>query len=73
MNDVVCLGSKHSLYVVLAITHDKSISISSLSRRRHLLDLETLHHRDGEELARLILVVEDYTDRSQYDTGDRNK
>lgn len=39
MNDVVGLGGKHALYVVLTVTHDKTVSVTCLGRRCHLLYL----------------------------------
>lgn len=59
MNDVVGLGGEHGLHIVLAIAHDEAVSVSSLSRWRHLLHLQALHHGHGEELGGLVGVIED--------------
>ena len=59
---MVCLSSKHRLDIMLAIAHDKSISIPALSGRCHLLNLKTLHNRNRKQLAGLFGVVEDHTE-----------
>lgn len=71
VNDMVGLGGKHSLDVVLTITHDKSESISSLGRRGHLLDLETLQDWYGEELAGFVGIVEDHAEQKLANHGRR--
>jgi hypothetical protein len=59
MNDVVCLRGEHGLYVVLTVAHDEAVSVSSLGRWRHLLYLQALHYRDGEELCSFVGIIED--------------
>lgn len=56
---MVRLGGEHGLDIMLAVTHDKSISVSSLGRRSHLLNLEALHDGDWEELGGLVGVSKD--------------
>lgn len=63
VDNVVGLGGKHSLDVMLAIAHNKSITISSLGRRGHLLNLKTLQDRYGEELGGFLGVIEDHAEQ----------
>jgi hypothetical protein len=63
VDNVVGLGGKHSLDVMLAIAHNKSKTISSLGRWGHLLNLKTLQNRYGEELGGFLGVVEDHAEQ----------
>ena len=63
VDDMVGLGSKHRLDVVVAVAHDQAIAVTALGRGRHLLDLQALHDGDWEHLLGLVGVVEDDTAR----------
>lgn len=63
VDNVIGLGGKHSLDVMLTIAHNKSITISSLRRRGHLLNLKTLQDRYGEELGGFLGVIEDHAEQ----------
>lgn len=65
MNVTVGLSSKHRLDVMSTIAHDEPVSVSSLGRRRHLLDLKALHDRHGEQLGGLVGIIEDHTGAGQ--------
>lgn len=59
MHNVVGLRRQHGLDVVLTVAHYETISVATLGGRRHLLDLQALHRRDGELFGRLVGIIED--------------
>lgn len=70
MDDVVCLGGEHALYVVLHITEDNTIPLasgSSIGLSRERLDLKALQDRYGELGVGGIGIGEDQTDGERHD------